>query len=61
MTLDKPTLERILRMCIYLEDNDSSLTKDDYWAIIRLAQAVEAPSFVIEHFARIAAQFDLGE
>ncbi len=56
MTLDKPTLERLLRLCIHLEHNDDSLSHADYMAIIRLAQAVEAPQFITEHFARMAVQ-----
>ena len=59
MQLDKATLEDLLRLVMYLEHNDSSLSSNDYWAITRLAQAVEAPQFVTEHFARLAVQ--LGE
>lgn len=59
MQLDKPTLETLLRLVIHLEHNDSTLSAEDYWAITRLAQAVEAPQYVIEHFARYANQ--LGE
>ena len=52
--MTKSDLETLLKLCIHLEHNDDSLSKDDYWVIIRLAQEVQAPQFVIEHFARIA-------
>lgn len=54
MQLDKQTLETLLKLVIHLEHNDDSLSSDDYWAITRLAQAVEAPQFITEHFARLA-------
>jgi len=58
MQLDKPTLETLLKLCIHLEHNDPNLSSEDYWAITRLAQAVEAPIYVTEHFARYANQLN---
>jgi len=52
--MTKTDLETLLKLCIHLEHNDDSLSKDDYWVIVRLAQEVEAPQFITEHFARIA-------
>ena len=54
MQLDKQTLETLLRLVIHLEHNNPNLSSEDYWAITRLAQAVEAPTYVVEHFARFA-------
>jgi hypothetical protein len=34
------------------------MNKQDYWAIVNLAQAVEAPQFITEHFARKALNAD---
>lgn len=58
MQLDKSTLETLLRLMMYLENNCSDLSSEDYWAITRLAQAVEAPQFITEHFARFANQLE---
>ena len=58
MQLDKATLETLLKLVIHLERNDSTLSSEDYWAIIRLAQAVEAPQFITEHFARLANELN---
>lgn len=52
--MTKSDLETLLKLCIHLEHNDDSLSKEDYWVITRLAQEVEAPQFIAEHFARIA-------
>lgn len=54
MTLDKPTLETLLRVVMHLEHNAPDLNPEEYWAITRLAQAVEAPQFITEHFAHKA-------
>ena len=52
--MTKSDLETLLKLCIHLEHNDDSLSKEDYWVIVRLAQEVQAPQFIAEHFARIA-------
>ena len=56
MTLDKPTLETLLYLVMDLEQTSLpyEVTKKDYWAIINLAQAVQAPQHIIEHYARKA-------
>jgi hypothetical protein len=60
MTLDKPTLETLLRLVMHLEHTAllHEMNKQDYWAIVNLAQAVEAPQFITEHFARKALNAD---
>ena len=48
MTLDKPTLETLLYLVMDLEQTSLpyEVTKKDYWAIINLAQAVQAPQHI---------------
>ena len=56
MTLDKPTLETLLHLVMHLEHTalPYEIDKKDYWAIVNLAQAVQAPQHIIEHYARKA-------
>ena len=60
MTLNKPTLETLLRLFMHLEHTalPYEMDKQDYWAIVNLAQAVEAPQHIIEHYARKALNAD---
>lgn len=60
MTLDKPILENLLTLVMHLEHTalPHEMNKQDYWAIINLAQAVEAPQHIIEHYARKALHAD---
>lgn len=34
----------------------NSMTPDEYWATVALAQAVQAPQFITEYFARKAIE-----
>lgn len=52
--LDKPTLETLLGILMRLEHDAPDLSTNEYWAVTRLAQAVEAPDFIAEHYARKA-------
>lgn len=54
MTLDKPSLETLLGILMRLERDAPDLTSKEYWAVARLAQTVEAPQFITEHYARKA-------
>lgn len=52
--MTKTDLLDLLRLCIHLEHNDDSLSKDDYLLISRLAHEADAPQFIADHFNRIA-------
>jgi len=52
--LDKTQLQHLLALAIRLEHTavDDSVRPEEYNALVLLAQAVDAPSFVTEYFAR---------
>jgi hypothetical protein len=53
--MNKTHLQNLLALAIRLEDKTKEhVTPDEYKALVRLAQEVEAPSFVTEYFARKA-------
>ena len=52
--MTKTDLRDLLRLCIHLEHNDDSLSKNDYLLITRLAYAADAPQHIADHFNRIA-------
>ena len=54
MTIDKPSVERVVRL-IYKLDH-TNLGHDDYWAITHLAQAAGMDESTIEHFANLAIE-----
>jgi hypothetical protein len=50
-------LNHLLAALIRMEDKcTGSMTSDEYWAASALAQECNAPSFIIEYFARKANQ-----
>ena len=50
--MNKQQLETILATLVRLEHNTKhSITNDEYWNIVALCQAVEAPQFITEYFA----------
>jgi hypothetical protein len=52
MTITKTQLESLLSALIRMEHKTTgSVTPDEYWAIVALAQECEAPSFITEYFA----------
>jgi ATP phosphoribosyltransferase len=52
VNMNKQQLEAILATLVRLEHKTKhSITNDEYWNIVSLCQAVEAPQFVTEYFA----------
>ena len=48
-------LQHILAALIRMEHKTTgSMTVDEYWATVALAQELQAPQFIIEYFARKA-------
>lgn len=58
--LSKETLENLLAVIILLEHKikhgvEHEIKHEQYWAIVHLCQACNAPQFVTEYFARKGA------
>ena len=52
VNMNKQQLESILATLVRLEHKTKhSITNDEYWNIVALCQAVEAPQFITEYFA----------
>jgi hypothetical protein len=50
--MTKEQKEQILAALIRMEHKTTaSMTTEEYWATVTLAQEVEAPQFIIEYFA----------
>ena len=50
-------LEQILAALIRMEHKTTdSMTPEEYWAATALSQAVQAPQFITEYFARKAIE-----
>ena len=55
-TIDRQTLEHLLAGLIRVEHKTTgSLTRDEYWAVVRLCQELETPAFITEYWAGKAA------
>jgi len=50
-------LETILSVLMRMEHKTTgAMTPDEYWATVALAQAVQAPQYITEYFARKAIE-----
>jgi len=50
-------LETILSALMRMEHKTTgAMTPDEYWATVALAQAVQAPQYITEYFARKAIE-----
>lgn len=55
-TIDRETLEHLLAGIIRAEHKTTgALTRDEYWAVVRLCQELETPAFITEYWASKAA------
>ena len=53
-------LDHLLAAIIRMEDKArrATMTGDEYWATVALAQECGAPTFIAEYFARKASELD---
>ena len=55
--MTKTQLETILNALMRMEHKTTgAMAPDEYWATVALAQAVQAPQFITEYFARKAIE-----
>ena len=56
MEMSRIDLEHLLAGIIRAEHKTTgSLTRDEYWAVVRLCQVLETPAFITEYWASKAA------
>lgn len=58
-TLNTITLERLLAAITRTEHKTTgALTRDEYWAVVRLCQELQTPQFITEYWAEKAVTAD---